>query len=106
MSGECTTNIQDILESVKIPSHPPNKSQWKKLELAVKFINISKSSAAARRASMKMEPKLCFHTNKTSGETCKKSLCREEYLDEKSCHKVGKKSSRWLKVSKSLNTIA
>ena len=32
-------NIQDILQSVKIPCHPPNKSQWKKLEIAVKFIN-------------------------------------------------------------------
>ena len=106
MSGESSTNIQDILESVKIPSHPPNKSQWKKLELAVKFINISKSSAAARRASMKMEPKECFLTTDENSEESEKSLCREEYLDEKSCHKVGKKSSRWLKVSKSLNTIA
>ena len=56
MTGD-KENISDILNSVKIPTYPPNKSQWKKLELAVKFINISKSSAAVRRASMKMEPK-------------------------------------------------
>ena len=42
-------NIQDILDSVKIPCQPPNKSQWKKLEIAVKFINASKKSAEQKR---------------------------------------------------------
>ena len=37
MTGQ--DNIQDILQSVKIPCQPPNKSQWKKLEIAIKFIN-------------------------------------------------------------------
>ena len=42
-------NIQDILDSVKIPCQPPNKSQWKKLEIAIKFINASKKSAEQKR---------------------------------------------------------
>ena len=42
-------NIQDILDSVKIPCQPPNKSQGKKLEIAVKFINVSKKSAEQKR---------------------------------------------------------
>ena len=106
--------IQDILETVKVPCYPPNKSQWKKLELAVKFINISKTSAATtRRASMKIEPR---KTSVHSNSECDKKLNsddgeeEEENLsddtDEGWCHKVGKKRSRWSKVSKSLNSIA
>ena len=43
---DTVASVQDILETVRVPCFPPNKSQWKKLELAVKFINISKTSAA------------------------------------------------------------
>lgn len=105
-------SIQDILQTVKVPCYPPNKSQWKKLELAVKFINISKTSAATtRRASMKIEPrKTSIHSNSECDKKRNSDAGEEEeeenLSDEGWCHKVGKKRSRWSKVSKSLNSIA
>ena len=114
MTVDTVGSIQDILETVKVPCYPPNKSQWKKLELAVKFINISKTSAAnTRRASMKIEPrKSLVHSDsecdnkKLNSDDAEEEEEEENLSDEGWCHKVGKKRSRWSKVSKSLNSIA
>ena len=38
-------DIDDLLHTILIPTFPPNRSQWKKLENALKFINKSKESA-------------------------------------------------------------
>merc|ERR1712079_216339 len=40
-SGE----VKGLLETLSVPHNPPNRSQWRKLELAVKFIHKSKQSA-------------------------------------------------------------
>ncbi len=42
-------DVQGILNTLLVPMDPPNRSQWRKLELAMKFINISKQSVAHTR---------------------------------------------------------
>ena len=42
--------VEDLLKTVLVPSFPPNRSQWKKLELAMKFINKSKAEVERRRS--------------------------------------------------------
>ena len=44
-----SAEVEDLLKSVLVPSFPPNRSQWKKLELAIKFINKSKAEVERRR---------------------------------------------------------
>ena len=51
MSGEEDTNVHDLLNTLLVPTYPPNRSQWKKLELALKFINMSKQSAKESKSS-------------------------------------------------------
>ena len=37
--------VENLLKTVQVPTTgTPNRSQWRKLELAMKFINISKQS--------------------------------------------------------------
>ena len=42
-------NIDYLLTSVLVPTLPPNRSQWRKLELALKFINASKKSVKQKK---------------------------------------------------------
>ena len=42
--------LEDLLKSVLVPAFPPNRSQWKKLELAMKFINKSKAEVERKRS--------------------------------------------------------
>ena len=51
MSTEEDTNVHDLLNTLLVPTYPPNRSQWKKLELALKFINLSKQSAKESNSS-------------------------------------------------------
>lgn len=44
-------NIHGILNTLLVPMEPPNRSQWKKLELAMKFIHLSKQSVVRRKSS-------------------------------------------------------
>ena len=48
-------DVEQLLHTVLVPAFPPNRSQWRKLEIAMKFINISKKSA--RETRMKKEQK-------------------------------------------------
>jgi len=41
--------VHGILNTLLVPMDPPNRSQWRKLELAMKFINISKQSVENSR---------------------------------------------------------
>ena len=124
-------NIQDILDSVKIPCQPPNKSQWKKLEIAVKFINASKKCAEQKRyfficllgplywlLSGCIKIQISAVNIEILSVVCRKASLKiepknmnmteeeEKSYEEKCCDKVKKKSGRWDKVSKSLHTIA
>ena len=47
---ENSAEVEDLLKSVLVPSFPPNRSQWKKLELAMKFIKKSKAEVERRRS--------------------------------------------------------
>ena len=38
-------NVDDLLSKMRIPVYPPDRSKWRKLEIAVKFIGKSKTSA-------------------------------------------------------------
>eukprot|EP00090_Calanus_glacialis_P022320 TRINITY_DN34454_c0_g1_i1.p1 TRINITY_DN34454_c0_g1~~TRINITY_DN34454_c0_g1_i1.p1 ORF type:complete len:140 (-),score=41.94 TRINITY_DN34454_c0_g1_i1:119-502(-) len=51
MSTDEDTNVHDILNTLLVPTYPPNRSQWRKLELALKFINVSKKSAKQSKSS-------------------------------------------------------
>ena len=53
-------NVDELLSTLRIPVYPPDRSQWRKLELAMKFINISKTSVEqtkSRKESLKINPK-------------------------------------------------
>ena len=47
---EDKSEVDHLLKSVLVPSFPPNRSQWKKLELAMKFINQSKAVVERSRS--------------------------------------------------------
>jgi hypothetical protein len=52
--------VGDLLSTLRIPVYPPDRSEWRKLELAMKFINISKTSVEqtkSRKESLKINPK-------------------------------------------------
>lgn len=42
MTQQHPEDVQGILNTLLVPMDPPNRSQWRKLELAMKFINKSK----------------------------------------------------------------
>ena len=49
-------DVDNILQTILVPSFPPNRSQWRKLDLALKFINKSKhSSTQTRKRSIAQE---------------------------------------------------
>ena len=50
-------DIDHLLHSVLIPTFPPNRSQWRKLENALKFINNSKQSANTTKQNRLEEAK-------------------------------------------------
>ena len=57
-------DIQGILNTLLVPMEPPNRSQWKKLELAMKFIKLSKQSVAGTKKVTKQEWNVGFLTIK------------------------------------------
>ena len=53
-------NVEDLLNKLRIPAYPPDRSKWRKLEIAMKFIEKSKTSveqSKKRRESLKIQPK-------------------------------------------------
>ena len=44
-----SSEVDHLLKSLLVPSFPPNRSQWKKLELALKFINKSKAEVVRKK---------------------------------------------------------
>ena len=56
---ECVDNVDDLLKNLKIPACPPDSKKWRKLKIAMKFIDKSKLSAeqTKRRKSLKIAPK-------------------------------------------------
>ena len=54
-------DVQGILTTLLVPMEPPNRSQWKKLELAMKFIKLSKQSVAGSKKVKRQEWNVGFH---------------------------------------------
>ena len=49
-SSEERDTVEHLLRTVLVPAYPPNRSQWRKLQLALKFINKgSKSSKKTKK---------------------------------------------------------
>ena len=44
--------VEQLLLTVLLPSFPPNRSQWKKLEIALDFIKKSRTQTRARAESV------------------------------------------------------
>ena len=109
--------VEDLLNTLRIPAFPPNKSQWKKLEIAVKFINTSKNSARQRKESLKLEPKAPEVLAQSSLKLSKKianveneevAETEHENFDQKtepSDKKAKRKDSKWSKIRSSLHQI-
>ena len=121
-------NVDELLNTLRIPAIPPNRSQWKKLEIAVKFINKSKNSAQetrTRKESLKIDPKEpeLFETASSvksskpeSTVTFKMKKKESENLDKvqkntdgqgskKSQKNVPRKDSKWSKIRSSLHQV-
>ena len=123
-------NVDDLLNTLRIPAFPPDRSQWRKLEIAVKFINKSKHCAQQtrdRKESLKIDPKepeLLEIDDKASTKTLNKPKAQvtskmekkeSENLDiipkntdglsKNSIKIVQIKDSKWAKIRGSLHQI-
>ena len=105
-------NVDELLNTLLIPNFPPNRSQWRKLELALKFINISKNCAEKRRVrkeSLKIEPKepelLIVKQRNILEEIETNPKIQNGSEIKKSNRKIPKKESNWIKIRKSLHKI-
>ena len=79
MSDEDDVSVWDIeclLSTILVPSFPPNRSQWKKLEIALKFIKKSKQSAVSNSHAFKTRTEL----KRTSFQHGRKSENSSEWL--------------------------
>lgn len=118
---ENSAEVEDLLKSVLVPSFPPNRSQWKKLELAMKFINASKAEVERNRSdnhggksTQKVEDRVRRESNLSGREVDKKKrtsadleLLREQRQNQnepqpsKKLKVLGKRDS----LSKLLGTV-
>ena len=80
--------VDHLLQTVLVPSFPPNRSQWKKLELALKFINKSKAEVVRKKSldlggktpfSQKDEDRFCLAAREVED---KKRMADLELLKE------------------------
>ena len=65
-AGEGQEEVEQLLLSILVPSFPPNRSQWKKLEIALDFIKKSRSQTRMRR---RQEPSECARLGSVSCNT-------------------------------------
>ena len=49
MPKENLDEVDHLLQTVLVPAFPPNRSQWRKLEITMEFINKSKNSVRQTR---------------------------------------------------------
>jgi len=84
--------VDHLLQTVLVPSFPPNRSQWKKLELALKFINKSKAEVVRKKSldlggkttfSQKDEDRFCLAAREVED---KKRMADLELLKEQRLH--------------------
>ena len=106
--------VDDLLSTLRIPVYPPDRKQWKKLELAVKFINKSKTSvrhAKERKESLKLQPKdlKVLVPGSDDGEPDPDHLQLGHDDDNQGSYAVisstRRKESNWSKIRQSLHKI-
>ena len=61
-------DIDNLLHSVLIPTSPPNRSQWKKLDYALKFTSNIKHSSNRKREKNKISESNVENTHENSNE--------------------------------------
>ena len=89
---ETCDNIEQLLLTILVPSYPPNRSQWKKLENALKFIKKSRKASGSDCVTRKMcllparsviesaSYSLQENQCRLDDSTRKASLCSNSYL--------------------------
>ena len=95
------------MSTLRIPVYPPDRSQWRKLELAMKFINNSKASAKEtkeRKESLKIDPK-SPRLLKKDKKNPEDSNVDHPVVLSKSKESVRKRGSNWSKIRNSLQEI-
>ena len=117
MSRDEDSNVHDILNTLLVPAYPPNRSQWRKLELAMKFINVSKQSAKQAKGSA--EPANAKKNTKAVSHGSRRGSLYQEPLEKKSrmmmiepCHAVSFnpkeescRCSSWSKIKGSVQNL-
>ena len=105
-------NVDDLLSTLRIPVYPPDRSQWRKLELAMKFINNSKTSVKQtkeRKESLKISPKDPELFARDHGQLQQNG--HSSHSHSRTNHEVmvstrpARKMSNWSKIRKSLQQI-
>ena len=118
ISDKKKEDVEQLLHTVLVPAFPPNRSQWRKLEIAMKFINMSKKSARETRMKKEKKYKVLKESEKTENDDThfareKKSLqLPSDDVDgviNKDHHVKFKpnkrKKSRWKRIKHSLHQI-
>jgi hypothetical protein len=88
-SSEDRDTVEHLLRTVLVPSYPPNRSQWRKLELAMKFIN--KSLKSRKKAKKPGSDKKTTHKQS-------QRYFSEDYQPEKPQEKFSKPSVKPTKL--------
>ena len=104
---EETPQVDNLLSTLRIPVYPPDRSQWRKLELAMKFINNSKASAKEtkeRKESLKIDPK-SPRLLKKDKKNPEDSNVDHPVVLSKSKESVRKRGNNWSKIRNSLQEI-
>ena len=104
--------VDELLSSLRIPVYPPDRRRWKKLELAVKFINKSKTSvrqSKERKESLKLQPKDLEVLVPGSDDDGPDHDPPQPGHDDQGSHAVvsstSGKESNWSKIRQSLHKI-
>ena len=69
-------DLEHLLSTILVPSFPPNRSQWKKLEIALKFINKSKKSASLQNIEKKNKD--CHENSRRMSKSFDRNFNEEE----------------------------
>ena len=111
MSSKDDTNVHDLLNTLLVPTYPPNRSQWKKLELALKFINMSKQSAKESRscsATANVTTEVNRRKQAKRSRSCEPATKKPKMMLIDPCKTVSiipKNESSWTKIKDSLQHL-
>ena len=75
MSNEITNEVDHLLHTVLVPAFQPNRSQYRKLEIAIKFINKSKNSV--KQTTIRNENKYSLLDVPQQKDKIKKEIVKE-----------------------------